>query len=230
MQFAERPALPSGKESSHGTLRLCCLVTVGFVVEGIVCEESRTFGSCPSCGVASRSQPIAAFGDRSAALGTKRPALAHGTVGLLMDSSIAIDATRSAPMAGRRQAIELAMTEEEIGALTALSRSRTEPASRVSRAQMLLAYRENPSFCGVGKKLGAHHRALHRASADVRPVILGSSCVQARTGSEARLPRQAGAGHGVQDPWPRGNQAAQGALLSGTSRPLFARGWAWRPP
>ena len=65
-------------------------------------------------------------------------------------------------MAGWRQAIELAMTEEEIGALTALSRSRTEPASRVSRAQMLLAYRENPSFCGVGKKLGAHHQTVER--------------------------------------------------------------------
>jgi hypothetical protein len=38
-------------------------------------------------------------------------------------------------------------TDEEIERLTALSRSRTEPAGRVSRAQMLLAYRENPSFC-----------------------------------------------------------------------------------
>ena len=65
-------------------------------------------------------------------------------------------------MAGWRQAIELAMTEEEIGALTAVSRSRTEAASRVSRAQMLLAYRENPSFCGVGKKLGAHHQTVER--------------------------------------------------------------------
>lgn len=65
-------------------------------------------------------------------------------------------------MAGWRQAIELAMTEEEIGALTAVSRSRTEAASRVSRARMLLAYRENPSFCGVGKKLGAHHQTVER--------------------------------------------------------------------
>src|SRR5271155_1142871 len=50
-------------------------------------------------------------------------------------------------MAGWRRAVELAMSDEEIERLTALSRSRTEPASRVSRAQMLLAYRENPSFC-----------------------------------------------------------------------------------
>jgi hypothetical protein len=55
-------------------------------------------------------------------------------------------------MAGWRRAVELAMTGEEIERLTALSRSRTEPASRVSRAQMLLAYRENPSFCAVGQR------------------------------------------------------------------------------
>ena len=41
-------------------------------------------------------------------------------------------------MARWRQAVELAMTDEEIEVLTALSRSRTEPASRVSRAAMLL--------------------------------------------------------------------------------------------
>lgn len=65
-------------------------------------------------------------------------------------------------MAGWRHAIELAMTDEEIAALTALSRSRTESASRVSRAQMLLAYRENPSFCAVGRRLGVHHQTVER--------------------------------------------------------------------
>ena len=65
-------------------------------------------------------------------------------------------------MAGWRQVIELAMADEEIAALTALSRSRTEPASRVSRAQMLLAYRENPSFCAVGRRLGVHHQTVER--------------------------------------------------------------------
>jgi hypothetical protein len=50
-------------------------------------------------------------------------------------------------MAGWRRVVELAMTCEE-------TRSRTEPASGVSRAQMLLAYRENPSS----------HRVLATAS------------------------------------------------------------------
>jgi transposase len=65
-------------------------------------------------------------------------------------------------MARRRQAIELGMTGEEIGTLTALSRSRTEPASRVSRAAMLLAYREDPSFFAVARKLGVHHQTVQR--------------------------------------------------------------------
>src|SRR5215471_9078451 len=65
-------------------------------------------------------------------------------------------------MARWRQAIELAMTGEEVEQLMAVSRSRTEPASRVSRAQMLLAYLENPSFCAVGRKLGVHHQTVER--------------------------------------------------------------------
>src|SRR6266849_5218705 len=65
-------------------------------------------------------------------------------------------------MAGWRRAVELAMSDGEIERLTALSRSRTEPASRVSRAQMLLAYRENPSFCAVGQRVGVHHQTVQR--------------------------------------------------------------------
>jgi transposase len=65
-------------------------------------------------------------------------------------------------MARWRQAVELAMTEDEIGRLTAISRSRTEAASRVERAQMLLVYRDNPSFFAVGQRLGVHHQTVQR--------------------------------------------------------------------
>src|SRR5258707_13852298 len=65
-------------------------------------------------------------------------------------------------MAGWRRAVELAIAGEEIETLVALSRSRTEPASRVSRAAMLLAYREHPSFFAVGQKLGVHHQTVQR--------------------------------------------------------------------
>src|ERR1700720_3263531 len=94
----------------------------------------------------------------------------HGTGNLLADSSFVVDRTRSGIMAGWRLAVALAMSGEEIEALTALSRSRTEPAGRVSRAAMLLGYREKPSFFAVGRRLGVHHqtvqRCVERAMAD----------------------------------------------------------------
>ncbi len=65
-------------------------------------------------------------------------------------------------MARWRQAVELAMTDEDIERLVAISRSRTEAASRVERAQMLLTYRENSSFFAVGQRLGVHHQTVQR--------------------------------------------------------------------
>src|SRR6202051_3840018 len=65
-------------------------------------------------------------------------------------------------MATWRQALEVGMTDDEVVRLMAVSRSRTEPASRVQRAQMLLAYRENPSFFAVGQRVGVHHQTVQR--------------------------------------------------------------------
>ena len=65
-------------------------------------------------------------------------------------------------MAQWRRAIELAMMDEEIERLRALSRSRTEPARRVERARMLLAYSETPSFYAVGQSVGVHHQTVER--------------------------------------------------------------------
>jgi transposase len=65
-------------------------------------------------------------------------------------------------MAGWRQAIELALSEEDVARLRAVARSRTEPASRVERARMLLAYREEPSFFAVGQAVGVHHQTVQR--------------------------------------------------------------------
>src|SRR5271165_4486590 len=65
-------------------------------------------------------------------------------------------------MAGLRRAIELAIGEEDLAALRAIARSRTEPASRVERARMLLAYREDASFFAVGRAVGAHHQTVQR--------------------------------------------------------------------
>jgi transposase len=65
-------------------------------------------------------------------------------------------------MARWRQAVELAMKDEDIERLMVISRSRSEAASRVERAQMLLTYRENPSYFAVGRRLGVHHQTVQR--------------------------------------------------------------------
>jgi transposase len=65
-------------------------------------------------------------------------------------------------MARWRQAVELAMTDEDIEKLAAIARSRSEAARRVERAQILLAYRETASFFAVGQRLGLHHQTVQR--------------------------------------------------------------------
>jgi hypothetical protein len=65
-------------------------------------------------------------------------------------------------MARWRQAVELAMTKEEIEVLGAIARSRSEPVRRVERAPMLLRYREKLSFFAVGQRLGVHHQVVQR--------------------------------------------------------------------
>jgi hypothetical protein len=57
-------------------------------------------------------------------------------------------------MTAWRQAIELSIGDEDVARLVSITRSRTEPASRVDRARMLLAYRENASFFAVAHALG----------------------------------------------------------------------------
>jgi transposase len=65
-------------------------------------------------------------------------------------------------MAAWRRAIELSLTDTDTAKLTSIAQSRTEPASRVERARILLAYREAPSFFAVGQALGLHHQTVQR--------------------------------------------------------------------
>ncbi len=65
-------------------------------------------------------------------------------------------------MTAWRQVFELTIEDEDLSRLTAIARSRTEPASRVERAQMLLAYRDDPSFFAVGRALRVHHQTVQR--------------------------------------------------------------------
>ena len=69
---------------------------------------------------------------------------------------------RIAEMAAWRRAIELSLTVTDAAKLRSIAQSRTEPASRVERARILLAYREDPSFFAVGQALGLHHQTVQR--------------------------------------------------------------------
>ena len=106
-------------------------------------------------------------------------------------------------MAGWRQAVALAMTGEEIVALTALSRSRTEPAGRVSRAAMLLGYREKPSFVAVGRRLACIIRRSSAAETS-RTAIAERCCATVRgqriMGTQRRRPSPDQAEHPTNKP------------------------------
>jgi transposase len=65
-------------------------------------------------------------------------------------------------MTAWRRVIALLIGEDDLAKLVSITRSRTEPASRVERARMLLAYREDPSFFAVGRALGVHHQTVQR--------------------------------------------------------------------
>lgn len=65
-------------------------------------------------------------------------------------------------MAALRRSVDLAMTQEQVARLQAVARSRTEAASRVERARMLLRYRDDPSFFAVSRALGVHHQTVQR--------------------------------------------------------------------
>ncbi len=65
-------------------------------------------------------------------------------------------------MAGWRRPIELAVNDVEVAVLKEISRSRSEPAIRVQRAPILLAYREGLSFFAVGHAVGG---TIRRSSA-----------------------------------------------------------------
>ena len=73
-------------------------------------------------------------------------------------------------MAAPRLQVELSMKRSELAQLRSIARSRTEPAGRVERARILLAYRKDPSFYAVGQALGLHaqtvQRCIERAKAE----------------------------------------------------------------
>src|SRR6201746_856658 len=65
-------------------------------------------------------------------------------------------------MAAWRRAFKCSLTDADTAKLRVMAQSRTEPASRVERARILLAYWEDPSFFAVGQAFGLHHQTVQR--------------------------------------------------------------------
>ncbi len=95
-------------------------------------------------------------------------------------------------MAARRCVVEFEMGEADRTALLAISRSRKEKACRVERARMLLAYRETPSFYGVGCKLGVTHQTVTRCVERARDHgVMAALSERSRPGKAPTITREA---------------------------------------
>jgi len=68
-------------------------------------------------------------------------------------------------MAAARKVVELSISGADLAALQSIARSRTEPASRVERARILLRYRDDPSSHAVGIAIGVTHHTVQRCLA-----------------------------------------------------------------
>ena len=74
-------------------------------------------------------------------------------------------------MAAPRKVIEITIEGDELARLEAIARSRTEPACRVERARILLAYQADPSTYAVGEAIGVTHQTVQRCLR--RALLLG---------------------------------------------------------
>src|ERR1700740_3118519 len=91
-------------------------------------------------------------------------------------------------MAAPRRVIEISITATELIELEAIARSGTEWACRVQRAQILLAYRTNPSTYAVGEAIGVTHQTVQRClDRAVRFVVMAALDDSPRPGKELTI-------------------------------------------
>lgn len=91
-------------------------------------------------------------------------------------------------MATSRRSIKLTINKVDLAQLESIARSRTEPAGRVERSRVLLAYRQDPSFYAVAQTMGLHaqtvQRCIERAKAEGALAALDE---RARPGKEPTI-------------------------------------------
>lgn len=95
-------------------------------------------------------------------------------------------------MAAPRKVIEISIGEEDLARLGSIARSRTEPASRVERARILLRYREDPSSYAVARAVGVTHQTVQRCLARATKLgIMAALDDCPRPGREPRITAEA---------------------------------------
>jgi len=78
-------------------------------------------------------------------------------------------------MAAPRRVVDIPIGEADLARLEATARSRTEPATWVERARILLAYRATPSAHAVGETIGlTHHTVLRCLDRAVRLGVMAA--------------------------------------------------------
>jgi len=95
-------------------------------------------------------------------------------------------------MAAPRRVIKVLIGDEEVARLRSIARSRSEAASRVERARILLAYREDPSTYAVARSVGVTHQTVQRCL--LRAVRIGAMAAlddSPRPGREPKITAQA---------------------------------------
>jgi len=68
-------------------------------------------------------------------------------------------------MTALRNVLRFSIGDADAAKLQSIARSRTEPASRVERARILLDYRDDPSLYAVGRAVGVTHQTIQRCLA-----------------------------------------------------------------
>src|SRR3954471_20354777 len=95
-------------------------------------------------------------------------------------------------MAAPRRVIEFVVDPGDLARLEVLTRSRTEPASRVERARILLAYRAKPSTTAVGARIGVTHHSVQRClRRAVRLGVIAALTDSPRPGKAATITAEA---------------------------------------
>jgi transposase len=95
-------------------------------------------------------------------------------------------------MAAQRKVVEITIGAADAARLQSIARSRTEPASRVERARILLHYRDDPSHYAVGRAVGVTHQTVQRCLARAtRFGVMAALDDSPRPGKEPEITAQA---------------------------------------